>query len=509
MGLYLGNVSNLNENKGHISVILNERLAIGDTISFEKEPTKYTVSELMKGKTNLPSASIGTKVTIGRMKGNISIGDKIYKLSSKTLSDYAHHSYNNCENIKVPLNAKIIMKENTPIVMEVSFRNNITQKIEKINVISDILPVEAKSNPITKERIIAQISKTNNTPFEFKKIDIDLEDNLYIPGIRNLNELRRMALSKVEERIIANHQNGRDLTMEKLQDLTMDTDANSTLHNHISSNTTTNQSKEISILLNTIHSSYDYTQLDSSIDRVYIPLKHFIHKDFSKILKGITTNFKVYIYMPSIIKNNYKNVIMHQLAEILESYDIKGFVISNIADLTFLNSYQKDYDMIGNYTLNCFNTKTLMEYKKLGVNRFTLSPELCLEDIHNIANCDLPTELIIYGNTPIMTSNYCLLGHSNKCYPNCTMKCRTCSSYYLKDRLGFEFKVIPDNIQTITTIYNSKTTCITHIENSIPSLRIDILDETIEEINQIVHAAIFGKKLEGKQYTYGNLNREV
>ena len=74
---------------------------------------------------------------------------------------------------------------------------------------------------------------------------------------------------------------------------------------------------------------------------------------------------------------------------------------------------------------------------------------------------------------------------------------------------GFDFRIIPDNIQTVTTIFNSRTTCITHIETGIKSLRIDLLDETIDEINNITEAASKGNNLEGKQYTYGNLNRDV
>lgn len=44
--------------------------------------------------------SSGTEVTIGRMKGNIKVGDKVYKISSKSLSDFAKSSYDNCENKK-------------------------------------------------------------------------------------------------------------------------------------------------------------------------------------------------------------------------------------------------------------------------------------------------------------------------------------------------------------------------------------------------------------------------
>ena len=64
-------------------------------------------------------------------------------------------------------------------------------------------------------------------------------------------------------------------------------------------------------------------------------------------------------------------------------------------------------------------------------------------------------------------------------------------------------------IDTVTTIYNSKITSITTDEFNVPSLRIDILDESIEEINNIINTVKSRKKLEGKIYTNGNLQREI
>ena len=47
MGIYIGNVSNVKNNKGHVLVNLAHSISLGDTISFENENSKYTISELM------------------------------------------------------------------------------------------------------------------------------------------------------------------------------------------------------------------------------------------------------------------------------------------------------------------------------------------------------------------------------------------------------------------------------------------------------------------------------
>ena len=89
------------------------------------------------------------------------------------------------------------------------------------------------------------------------------------------------------------------------------------------------------------------------------------------------------------------------------------------------------------------------------------------------------------------------------------MRCSNNSKYYLKDRLGFKFRIMPDNIQTVTAIYNSKITSIDTSDLNIYSARINILDENVEEINNVIRAVRKGKKLEGNNYTNGNLNREL
>lgn len=71
------------------------------------------------------------------------------------------------------------------------------------------------------------------------------------------------------------------------------------------------------------------------------------------------------------------------------------------------------------------------------------------------------------------------------------------------------FPILPDNIQTVTTLFNSKITSISPQDFSVNFARIDILDESILQINDIVKIVSSGKRLEGKQYTNGNLNRKI
>ena len=106
MGICVGNVKRFNNSKGLIHLKTNIPLKIGDNISTEFENHKYTISELMNDKEeNIKAAEPGDSIIIGRMKGNINSGDKIYKLSSVTKNKNIKEQINK-ENVKIPLIAR-------------------------------------------------------------------------------------------------------------------------------------------------------------------------------------------------------------------------------------------------------------------------------------------------------------------------------------------------------------------------------------------------------------------
>lgn len=500
MGIELGIVENYNKNKGHIRLELKDEISIGDTISFEKEPSKYTVSELMLGNTNLTTAKVGQKITIGRMKGNIFAGNKIYKMASKELSTLARQSYENTENVKIPVNCKVTIKKGIPMSMQIICTNAKHSSSNyhniKVDVSSDVIPIEALNAPITIDRIEKQISKTNNTPFIFENMTIDLDDNVYIPSIGSLNELRRNALEMLEAKVISNKNRNGNISVRSFNKRRK---------------TEILEHPKISLHLRQLTNKYDYTKLNKDkISKVYLPLKLFLNKEYVSTIEYLAENYNLYIYMPTIIKANYRNIILNQLEGILEKYKIKGFVISNIADFKILEKYHKKYEFVGNYSLNVFNSQSIEEYENLGLNRITVSRELNKDGLEQLLmDTNIEKELIVYGNLPIMAINYCLLGKTNKCYPNCGINCLKNNTYYLKDRLGYEFRIMPDNLQTVTLICNSKTLSISTKDVSINNVRIDIIDENIYEINNIIDVTYNREKLEGKQFTNGNFNRDV
>lgn len=458
LGIYIGKVVKFSPKKGLITCNVENPISIGDSVSFENESTKYTISELMEKNINIKTAKKFQTVTFGRMKGNIKVNDKIYKITDKSLLSNSLESYNK-EYKKTSLDCKLKIKNGQKIEVYVK---SIDFMVEN-SFIYDFIPNTAQNAPLTIDKVKNQFNKTLNTCFEFSNIKIDLDNNLFIPT-SILNDIRRQALAEIEEKILKSFK--RTSEVEYIG------------KNFNSSNI---DSQEKVILLNELYKNYNYSNL-KNVDKIYLPLKYFVSNDFTDILNTLSHKGKLYLYMPFIIKDKYIKSIRNCIENIVSKFNICGFVISEYSSIDYLKMFNKD--VIANYNFNVYNSYTLNKLKSFGFSNITLSPEFQQDELMEIS--DSESEVIVYGKIPLMTMSYCLLGKSNMCYKECKKLCKSDDKFFLNDRYNFKFRVISDNLQTLTTIYNSRNIELYKNNPQFASLRFDFLDETIEEINKII-----------------------
>ena len=484
MGYYLGTITHINENKGHLKLTLENTLSVGDKVSINNE--SYTVSELMIDNKNYETLPKGKTVKIGRMKGKISVGSKVYRIETAKLNKSISPTFKEDKNFKkVKINGLASISEGCPITLKVWSYEGFYKELE-YNAIADFIPENAQNKPITVDKIKEQLSKTGSTEFEFNNLEVNLNGNLFLPSSA-LNELRRIALEGYENLVLQTY--SRNLSAKHLK-----------CNNENS--LTSNNDKKVSLLINLLDLDKDYSIL-TSIDKLYIPLKYFLLPKYKTQLINLSNTFNLYIYMPHVIldeklKNiNFKNV--------LSEINIKGFVISHISQIDLVKDL--NLELIGNFNLNIYNNFSTQKLSELNLKTITLSPELEKFEINDVlSQINTDSELIVYGKLPVMTNQYCYLGKSNKCYEKCDKKCLLNNKYYLKDRMDFKFRFIPDNMTTLTTIYNSKTLSVLHDSINVNNIRIDLLDEDFEEIQNIIDTVKSNNRFEGKEYTNGKLN---
>ena len=324
MGVLTGEVISYNNNKEHVKIKLLKELNLGDSIAIKDSSCK--ISELMQGNNNIKTANIGQIVIVGRIKGKILKGDKVYKTVSDKLNKEIIQMSSK-ENIKRPINAKITLKENEKIKLEVEdLWSNI-----KLAEAEDAIVKKADNNGISEERVKEQLSKTGNTPFEINEIQV-IADNNIIVQISSLNSIRRNALEKLEDKLVQSFKRNKKVELYSNN-----------------KNKKINSEVKVSVLLNNIKENIDYTKI-TDINSMYVPFRFFLsHKEK---VEEICKHFNTYLLLPAITKSNYEKLIQNNLGNILKQ-NIKGIILSNLSHFELLKGYEeiKDLELIANYTL--------------------------------------------------------------------------------------------------------------------------------------------------------------
>jgi putative protease len=107
----------------------------------------------------------------------------------KTIDIKLNNYLNSVDFKKINIFGKFVGKLDKEIYLELS------DGINNVSVIGN-KPDIALKQPVSRDNILKQLSKLGDTIFNLEKLDIDLDNNLFI-NIKDLNELRRECINKL------------------------------------------------------------------------------------------------------------------------------------------------------------------------------------------------------------------------------------------------------------------------------------------------------------------------
>lgn len=321
----------------------------------------------------------------------------------------------------------------------------------------DNLTETASNAPVTAERITAQLSKLGGTVFEFGSLSVEVDDNIYI-SIKDINNLRREAFAAAERSIVGEGRvyEGPPLGIIKPQNLC----------------------SEPALSASVLNGSQAKKAYELGFDRIYIP--------YSVYLSDV--NF--YSSEPDVFAVKLPPVIHDSRSVDLSAIKTDAVCITNIGQLSMLTSGVKMY---ADYRLNAFNSLAIKQLMRMGVSCVTLSPELTIRQIKEMAK-SIPAEVVVYGRISMMTVRNCIIKSAkNKC------SCQSDEIYYLKDRKNINFPVITDKSSCTNVIYNSAPIVMSDRTNELKHIgaalhRFDFTTETPDEMERIVHMYEEGRK---------------
>ncbi len=401
MGVPVGKI--VDYKKGIAKIKLTDNVSIGSGLRVigKKNDVGINVNNFYINSKLVKKASAGDIVSI-KVNSDVNIGDTVVITMDKELSD----NINNLVDMslrKVSINGEFSGHVGEKASLMIS------DGINKVSVYGNVVD-KSMNRPVDRDTIYEKLNKLGDTVYKFDKLEIDIDNDIFIP-IKDINELRREAISKLNELRLYQVEFKKSNYYIDVPDF--------------------KKEKLITCLVN---DRSIYNKLDRKYDIVYC------EEDGNKTV----------LKLPRVIKNYDKT------KELLMVGDIGAFNKLKNVDTDF--------------SLNVVNSYTAAFLHSLGARKITLSYELnnnqikdIIDNYHERYGKHPNLEVIVNGYEEVMISKFSL----NKYYNN--------SKIYLRDMFGNRYRVITKNDLMYIYNYKKRDNYnIKYYDMGINSLRINL-----------------------------------
>lgn len=330
---------------------------------------------------------------------------------------------------KEKINGKLILSKGFHAKLILSCRKQ-TVRVEGAMVL------EARNRPLTAETVSRQIQKTGNTPFVFENLNIEMEEDVFLP-VQALNELRRNAMDQLIEEIRRQY---RRTTEEKKR-----TRGESEESRRIK---TEESEKSVPLLYAYVEQPEQFRAVCGfpEIKRIYVNHSMDYGKSFQHYVNLSHKNKKeCFLALPVIFRSPTVERHQEDWEEILAS-GIDGFLIRSPEEYQFLRNQKYGGPVVLDAGVYTFNRRSREFWRQKGISGDTVPLELRYQEIQK-RGCS-GSELIIYGYLPLMVTAQCLHQTSGGCMKKPEI-------LRLKDRYQKQFYVKNECRECYNVIYNS------------------------------------------------------
>lgn len=390
------------------------------------------------------------------------------------------------------------------------------------------IPQTAKKQPLTREKVESNLRKTGNTPYEFSELVIEMEDDLFLP-VQALNQLRREVLDKLNEELTKKHRRSAPKTekivcRENFGETKM-VDFRGTNSAAVMGTGKQNQMAETAVSKKTNLAVSVETREQLVVvcgfpqaDDIYIDSGCYPEKNSIQLLTEDIQNIhasgkRAFYILPAVFRKDTMERYKRE-AEAWQNSGLDGVVVKSFDELQFVRKeFPEAMAVIFDHNIYTYNNRAKALLKQLAPLRDTIPLELNRKELLNRENKG--SEMLIYGNLPLMTSAQCVHANTQGCDKQPQVM-------YLKDRYGKYFPVKNNCRECYNVIYNTAPLLLFDYRKEfekmdITSYRISFTTEGEKEIKNIMglYDTVFlaGQKTVREayhgEYTNGHYKRGV
>ncbi|MFV0520280.1 MAG: DUF3656 domain-containing protein [Lachnospirales bacterium] len=479
-GIYVGVVKQYRNRRASIELV--EPLNCADVIEI------WTKEGFENAGTNISRDFLAGEYAEIEVKGEITIGDKVYKTFDKNLEN----KYKNfLDNKKVNIYCDILIRHNQPIELKIYLDDIIIKKI-------GMIPEVAKAQGTPKEMVMEKIGQTGNTTFSLEYINVEVDEGLFI-SIKELKNLRKEALVDFEKLFILKDKD--ECPKIVLPEFP--------LVNCLE--------KQITVEVNNLEQLFALKNL--KLHRVIVNLEQININEIISLTEDFC--FSIYCKLPRIY-SNIDDEFFDGLIKKIHNSNIKGFVVCTYGEL-FKVKKISDKDICLDLSFNVFNSMSMryLQYED-NVKSVCVSPELNVKELKNMS-CEVG-ELIVYGRLPQMITKQCPVGLyvANKGETRfCSMKNHN-SFFYFRDRKGEDYPIFCNcNFCYASILDKNKINLLSNnqllasvFDLKYKFFKLIFTNEGVDEVKKITDLylkALDGEKIEHKDQEryYGHYNKGV
>lgn len=242
------------------------------------------------------------------------------------------------------------------------------------------VPERVSADDLTREELVAQLSKTGGSPYRCERIDAALDSGLKLP-YSEINKIRRALIVKITK-LRSGHTAHRESSFAPPALLPNRADQ-----------------PQLNISIS------DASQLTAELMAqrpalICIPMETIAAeaKRLRPYLEAYAENIAV--ILPRVISDD-EHEKTRSILKNIRRMGIGEALVGNIGHAALAR--KAGFALRGDFGLNLFNSQSLKIIKALGFKSGTLSFELNIPQLREISKC-LDTEMIVYGRLPLMVT---------------------------------------------------------------------------------------------------------
>lgn len=406
--------------------------------------------------------------------------------SEGVLQDNIRREYVDTE-LKEKIKGKLILNKECPAKIEVQYG-----KI-KVSYQGDMVLV-AQNRPLTEEVVTEKITKTGNTPFVFEKLEVTMDDDIFMP-VNQLNQLRRGALEALEEALLKPYERTLpELVETSSAETDRQTTGNAIKEKQISGQSlsqasgqqSAGSSTEVRVLIEDAEQLPAVLKADF-VDTVYLDCMLYTRENLIRMLSEdidrVHASGKKAFYVFPFIFRQQTSLFYEKIMPELKKLPLDGIMVRSLDEIAFIKEWgNENWQMVSDSNLYTYSNEAAEYFYRLGMIQDTIPVELNRKEILRRENSR--SEMIIYGRLPLMITAQCI--HKN------TLGCMHQHKVLnLKDRYSVHFPVKNFCSECYNVIYNSLPVCLFKEDVTVKkiapaALRLSFTTETEEETEQIL-----------------------